>query len=76
MVIDGRELEVEEVLKEVRAFLNERVSLEESAEVLVGSPEVAKKVKAFASMTGVETEAQRMDGYWKLRVSGGSCRCG
>lgn len=75
-VIDGREMQIEDVLKKLRDFLGSRSSLDEPVEVLVRTREDAKKVKGFASMTGSTTKFTQHGGYCSLLVSGGSCRCG
>jgi len=76
MVIDGRELQVEETLKKVGRFLSDRTSLEETVEVLVKTPEEVKKLRGYVSMNGCVTEHRKADGYYSVLVSGGTCRCG
>ena len=75
MLIDGRGIEIKDVLLRVRDALRSPEA-SEGFEVVVGQREEAARVKAFCAMTGC-TSVQELEGdAYHVRIKAGNCGCG
>ncbi|MBI5187620.1 MAG: sulfurtransferase TusA family protein [Nitrospirae bacterium] len=76
MIIDVRGLEDPEPLKKLKEALSSQCATDVFIEVMVDTKEYVKKIQAFASMSGCTTKVEEKNGYWLVRVRGGTCKCG
>ncbi|MEW6674680.1 MAG: sulfurtransferase TusA family protein [Nitrospirota bacterium] len=76
MIIDVRGLKDPELFKKFKEALSSQCTTDVFIEVMVSTKEYAKKIQAFASMSGCTTEVEEKNGYWAVRVRGGTCKCG
>ncbi len=74
MLIDGRERILDELLKELRVLFPSCAD-DSVMEVLLASQDSARKVKAFAAMSGFRTSLQRESDGYRVTISGSSCGC-
>jgi len=73
MIIDGRGIDVQMVLVRLKEMLSSYCGMEVSIDILLGKHEDARKVRAFASMSGCTTDMEGKDGYYLLRIRGNVC---
>lgn len=75
MHIDGRKLDIEDVLIRLRDAVRSQPVDQADVTVLVGAKGDAARVRGFASMSGFEFNVAHIDEGYLLTVKGGSCRC-
>jgi TusA-related sulfurtransferase len=75
VVIDGRNLSLQELLLALRDALKMQPGQEVSIELLVDKGCDIRKVKAFLRMSGCQTEIAARDGGSVVRITGGCCSC-
>ena len=73
MEIDGREMAVHEVLKQLKEILSSKRECFLSIDVLVKTVSDAKKITGFASMSGCTAEIETKDDYCIIHVRGIPC---
>ena len=73
MEIDGRYSELHEILLQIREILAASVGREVLMEVLIKTPNEARKVKAFVSMSGCKVHMDKKNGHFVVRVTGAVC---
>lgn len=73
MTIDARELESHELFRKLKDILTSKVGTDVFIEILFDTRPAAKKVRAFISMTGCQTELEEKEEYYVLRVTGSPC---
>ncbi len=76
MDIDGRTLGDKEIILKLREIFRTQGGEQLRVNVAVSDRGLAKKIRAFAKMSGYDTECHDKDGYFEVRISGSSCRCG
>ena len=76
MIIEGRGLEERELLLRLRETFAGGGTGEVSIEVLLETLRGARRAKAYVAMCGLETRIEEREGYFSLKISGISCRCG
>lgn len=74
MVIDLRGYSEEESLRRIRDIIR-CYSEEEVLDILIGSEGLAKKVKAFMSMSGVKVECYQNSSGWIIKIIERTCNC-
>ncbi|MGC2061433.1 MAG: hypothetical protein WA610_00530 [Thermodesulfovibrionales bacterium] len=74
MQLDSRDLKPEELFRKLKHMLSSCGS-NESVEVLVYDQATAKKVKAFASMSGCPVEIEKKEHVIILRITENTCGC-
>lgn len=74
-MIDAREIELLDLLLQLRELFAAQCGLEVNVDVLVGDFRNSKKVSAFAAMSGCQTETVERDGCYLVRITGSIC-CG
>jgi TusA-related sulfurtransferase len=74
MKLDARGLKPEELFRKLKHMLSSCGS-NESVEVLVYDQVTAKKVKAFASMSGCPVEIEKKEDFFILRITENTCGC-
>lgn len=75
MQLDARGLEPEELFRKLKHMLSSCGS-NESIEVLVYDQAAAKRVEAFASMSGCPVEMEKKEHVIILRITENTCGCG
>ncbi len=75
IIVDTRGLKDKEPFIKVRDALGHCTD-EQMIDVLADSQAQAKKIMSFMAMSGCRVEMEEKDGYWLLRMTGKSCRCG
>ncbi|HBH62157.1 MAG TPA: hypothetical protein DDX85_10560 [Nitrospiraceae bacterium] len=73
MEIDGREMDVQEVLKQLKDILSSKRACFLAIDVLVSTVSDAKKITGFASMSGCTAEIDIKDNYCIIHVRGIPC---
>ncbi|MBI4684153.1 MAG: hypothetical protein HY755_03025 [Nitrospirae bacterium] len=74
MIIDARKnKDSRELFRTLKDVFVKEIGNEVFIEVLVDTNETAKKVKAFASMSGCQAVAEEKDGYCVVRITGRPC---
>jgi len=78
MRIDGRQHDVNEVLRQIKSYFADRTGSVVDLEVLVRTGEDAVKVKVYMNMSGCSSVSMERlgDGSIMIRATGGACRCG
>lgn len=71
--IDARRLKPEELFMKLKEILESKMGMNVLIEILLDRHSAAKKVRAFVSMTGCQTELEEKDGYYVMRVTGSPC---
>ncbi|MEJ2684220.1 MAG: hypothetical protein P8Z71_07480 [Candidatus Sulfobium sp.] len=74
-MIDAREIELLDLLLQLKDLFAAQCGLEVNVDVLVGDFRDSKKISAFAAMSGCQTEIQERDGCYLVRITGSIC-CG
>lgn len=75
MILDLRGLNGDEPLKRVREVLKETCPEDEVLEVIVGTEQLAKKMKAFMGMSGCNVELIIENDFWIVKSTGRNCYC-
>lgn len=75
MLLDLRGYPEEESLKKVRDILRYSCPEDDILEVLISSENLAKKLKAFLSMSGCQVEFFRSGLNWIVKSTGKNCNC-
>lgn len=73
MMIDAREIELMDLLLQLKEILAAQCNLEVSIDVVVRNFPDSKKVSTFAAMSGCQTETLETDGCYLVRISGNVC---
>lgn len=73
--IDAREIELLDLLRELKELFHAQCNLEVNVDVLVSDFRDSRKVSTFAAMSGCQTEILETDGCYLVRISGNIC-CG
>lgn len=73
MRIDARKLDLQDLLKQLKDILSSKRGCEVSIEVSINTVSDAKRVKAFAAMSGCNTDIDKKDNYYIIHVKGISC---
>ncbi|MBI5408422.1 MAG: hypothetical protein HZA14_03545 [Nitrospirae bacterium] len=73
MNIDGRTIDVQDVLIEVRELLSSTCGKEVNVEIQVKTIADAKRITAFASMSGCKGEIENRGDHYSVQVSGIPC---
>lgn len=73
MQIDARELEITELLKKLKEILSSQRCGEVNVDLNVKTAADAKKIEAFASMSGCSTKIDKKDNYYLVHVKGNPC---
>jgi hypothetical protein len=73
MEIDGREMAVQELLKQLKDILSSKRECFLSIDVLVKTVSDAKKITGFASMSGCTATIETKDDYCIIHVRGIPC---
>lgn len=75
-MIDCTKLDMEDALRRLRDILKNECSAGGNVDILAKNPADAKKIKAFAEMSGCGVEIAKQDnGSYLLHLKGGGCRC-
>lgn len=75
MRLDARGLESTQLFIKLKDMLNLYCVNDVPVEIILDSRSRTGKAKAFASMSGCQTEIEERDGNYILKITGG-CRCG
>ncbi len=73
MVIDARNLQLEELFRRLREILASKIGTEVFIEILFDTHTDTKKIKAFVSMSGCQMEIGEKEGDKILRITGSPC---
>ncbi len=73
MHIDARNLELHDLLTEFKDALSSNRGCAVDIEVLASTENHAKKVAAFASMSGCSTKIDKKNNYYIIHVKGNVC---
>ncbi len=73
MHIDARQLDLQDLLKQLKEVLATNIGSEVNIEVLVSSREDARKVTGFVSMSGCCAKVDKTDNYYIIHVAGNIC---
>ncbi|MEW6602923.1 MAG: hypothetical protein AB1499_18270 [Nitrospirota bacterium] len=73
MEIDGREMDVQELLKQLKDIMSSKRECFLSIDVLTKTMSDAKKITGFASMSGCTAEIDKKDDYCIVHVRGIPC---
>lgn len=74
MTIDARKgRDARELFHKLKDILAKEIGKEVIIEVMVATNDIAKKVRAFAEMSGCQTEIEEKEGYYIARVTGYPC---
>ncbi|MEJ2324905.1 MAG: hypothetical protein P8Y77_08995 [Nitrospirota bacterium] len=76
MDIDGRNSDDKEIILRLREIFRTQGGGQLYVNVAVSNKGLVKKIRAFAKMSGYDTECHDRDGYLEVRIFGSSCRCG
>jgi len=75
MVIDAREIGAQEILTKLKKIFEEYCEKEVDIEILIKTQSDAKRIKAFAAMSGYNTKVEVENGYFATHITGISCGC-
>lgn len=73
MHIDARSLDIQELLSKLKELLSSACGHEVDIEMTINSLSEAKKVKAFAAMSGCRTEVAKKGECYILSIKGIPC---
>lgn len=73
MVIDGREIELQELFVNLKEIMCSSCGKEVDVDILVKSGSDSRKVNAFASMSGCRASIEKKEGYYIVHISGYAC---
>jgi hypothetical protein len=73
MTVDGRTLDLKELLLRMREVLADHVGHEVSVEVLLSGPAETKRLRAFVSMSGCQTTVEKKEDYYIVHITGSVC---
>jgi hypothetical protein len=73
MLIDARKLKSQELFLQLRDILGSKRGCNVQIEILINTLKDTKKVKAFVSMSGCNTNVEKKNDYYILHVSGTPC---
>jgi hypothetical protein len=73
MVIDGREMELRELFLKLRERLAARCGKEVSIDILLRTYSDAKKVSAFAAMSGCLANIEKNENSYVVHIIGNVC---
>ncbi len=73
MVIDAREMKLLELFSKLKTLFEARCGHEVAVEVMIGTYRDSKRITAFASMSGCQTNTEKKEGYYIVRISGNVC---
>jgi hypothetical protein len=68
MHIDARNLDQQELFARLKEILSSNRECGVSIEILIGTSAEAKKVEAFASMSGCRTETEKKDDHYTVHL--------
>lgn len=75
MVIDAREIGPQEILTKLKKIFEEYREKEIDIEILIKTQSDAKRIKAFATMSGYNANVEAKNGYFSTHITGISCGC-
>lgn len=75
MVIDAREIGPLEILTKLKKIFEEYRVKEVHIEILIKTQSDAKRIKAFAAMSGYCANVEAKNGYFATHITGVSCGC-
>lgn len=75
MVIDAREIWPHEILTKLKKIFEEYREKEIDIEILIKTQSDAKRIKAFAAMSGYNANVEAKNGYFSTHITGISCGC-
>lgn len=73
VIIDARNLELKELFMKLKEILESELGKDVFIEILINTFTDIKKIKSFVSMSGCQTDAEKKDGYYIVRVTGTPC---
>ncbi len=73
MHIDARKLDRQELFARLKEILSSNRECGVSIEILTGTLAEAKKIEAFASMSGCRTGVDKKDDYYIIHLNGPPC---
>ena len=73
MEIDGREIDLKDVLKQLKQILLANRERSIAVDVLVNTMADAKKISAFVAMSGCAPEIDKIDSFYIIRIRGNVC---
>jgi hypothetical protein len=75
--IDARDRKERDILLQLRdVFRQNEEGTALCVNLLLSDKTLVKKIRAYAKMSGYESEYEDRDGYFEIRIYGTSCRCG
>jgi len=73
LTIDARQFTSKELFKRLKDTLASQRGSDVFIEVLTDTREMAKKIEAFVSMTGCQTESEKKEEFYIVRITGSPC---
>ncbi len=73
MRIDARDINTQELFIQLKEILSSKFGCDVHIEILTNTPADIKKITAFVSMSGCNTEIDRKEEYYIIRVKGIPC---
>jgi hypothetical protein len=75
MIIDAREIGPHEILSKLKKMFEEYREKEIDIEIIIKTQSDAKRIKAFAAMSGYNANVEAKNGYFSTHITGISCGC-
>jgi hypothetical protein len=73
MQIDGRALDIQDLLTRLKDILSSKRGSDVNIEIFSSSRDDVKKIKSFVAFSGCQTTVEAKEEYYIIRITGSPC---